>query len=134
MNVRIVRPAAVVALALMLVRCGGGGGSGKSPTEPPPSGDGSLVFFYAACICLNDPYSPITIYVDGRQAGTLQASRDLVLPLPPGQYTWSTTAGDQGSTPVVISPGGTAAFTILPGRPCSDCAGVSNYQVPELLP
>lgn len=108
--------AAVVAASLLLASCGGG----SSPTESPMPGDGLLLFTDSGCACVNPPYPPIPIYVDGRPVGPLQVFGKLSIDLPPGRHTWSLTANDPNPTPVTIQLGATTSISLTTNLSCPD--------------
>jgi len=115
---RLTLPLAALALAvavLSLVSC-----SGSGPTAPPPPmGEGNLFFVDSGCACVNPPWDPITIYVDGRQAGQLPIFGHVSIPLPPGPHTWDT-SDDSTPTSVVIQTGATVNVHIYTNLSCAD--------------
>jgi len=120
MNAKNFFLAAVAAATLLLAHCGGG-----SPTEPLPPGDGRLLFTDSGCACVNPPYPPIAIYVDGKQAGELPVFGKLGITLSPGRHTWSTFADDPNPTPVVIQLGATSTVSLITNLSCPDGCGDS---------
>ncbi len=116
MDTRKVLLAAGFAAGLALFAMAGCGGS-SSPTAPPsplmpqPAAAPGLLFIGSGCACSPPPYPLIAIYVDGKQAGTVQIFGKLSVPLAPGIHTWSTTPGG-GGTQVVVQPGSTVSIDI----------------------
>ena len=105
-----------LAAALLLSHCGGSG-----PTAPsPPSGEGELFFVDSGCACSPPPYTPVTIFVDGRQAGQLPVFGKLTIPLAPGAHTWSDfSANDPSPNQVVIQPGQAVTENLFTNVSCS---------------
>lgn len=105
-----------LAAALLLSHCGGSG-----PTAPsPPSGEGELFFIDSGCACVSGPYTPIPIFVDGRQAGQLPVFGKLNIPLAPGPHTWSdSSATDPSPNQVVIQPGQAVTENLFTNISCS---------------
>jgi hypothetical protein len=107
---------ALVAAAAILTHCGGSG-----PTAPaPPSGEGELFFVDSGCACVSPPFTPIPIFVDGRQAGELPVFGKLTIPLAPGAHTWSdVSANDPSPNQVVIQPGQAVTENLFTNISCS---------------
>jgi hypothetical protein len=92
--------------------CGGGSPTAPpSPTIPQPAAATGLLFIGSGCACSPPPYPLIAIYVDGKQAGTVQIFGQLSVPLAPGMHTWSTAPGG-GGTQVMVQPGSTVNIDI----------------------
>jgi hypothetical protein len=110
--------ASAAIAALLLAHCGGGSG----PTAPEPlAGKGELFFVDSGCACVNPPFTPIPIYVDGQQAGLLPVFGKLSLSLAPGPHTWSdASANDPNPNHVVIQPGQVLTENLFTNVSCSD--------------
>ena len=109
---------AVTGVVLLACACNGG-----SPTEPSgsnlPAGEGALAFTDSGCACVNPPWQPITIFVDGKKAGTLPIFGKLSIDLPAGQHTWSDDGGD-GPTTVTVQDRATIAINVFTNLDCND--------------
>ena len=98
--------------AFSMAGCGGGTPTAPpSPATPQPAAATGLLFIGSGCACSPPPYPLIAIYVDGKQAGTVQIFGKLSVPLAPGMHTWSTTPGG-GGTQVVVQPGSTVSIDV----------------------
>jgi hypothetical protein len=115
---------ALGAALLLTISCGQGGNSPTAPESlPPPTGDGLLLFQDSGCACVNPPYDPIPIYVDGRQAGVLPIFGRLSVPVAAGQHTWSSTAADFGATTVLVPARATITLDIYTNISCTQGCG-----------
>jgi hypothetical protein len=114
---------AVTCVVLLACACNGG-----SPTAPEssgsnlPAGEGALAFTDSGCACVNPPWQVITIFIDGKKAGTLPVFGKFSIDLPAGQHTWSDDDGD-GPTTVTVQDRATIAINVFTNLGCNDgCA------------
>jgi hypothetical protein len=111
---------ALTGVVLLACACTGG-----SPTAPEssgsnlPAGEGALAFTDSGCACVNPPWQPITIFIDGKKAGTLPIFGKLSIDLPAGRHTWSDDDGD-GLTTLSVPDRATIAINVFTNLDCND--------------